>query len=108
MSSNLKDVAVMAINREFLDASNTAEVKREIMTQLRDRSRVVVDLSRVNFMDSAGLSGLMSCLRQVAEAGGDMKLCGVTDEVRLLFDLIRLQRIFEMFDTTEVALLSFG
>ncbi len=101
------DVAVLTVNQDYMDASNAAEVKQDILRQLNGRTHAILDLSRVTFVDSAGLSGLLACLQQVAQTGGDLKLCGITDEVRVLFDLIKMQRLFEIFDSTEQAALSF-
>jgi anti-sigma B factor antagonist len=86
---------------------------------LEKSSKVVFDMSSVNFLDSSGCGALLSCLRQVNTAGGDMKLFGVTKPVRTLFELIRMHRIrtlfelirmhriVEMYDTKEAALASF-
>jgi anti-sigma B factor antagonist len=90
-----------------MDASNATAVKQDILRQLDGRTQAILDLSRVTFVDSAGLSGLLACLQQVAHAGGDLKLCGITDEVRVLFDLIKMQRLFEIFDNSEQAVLAF-
>ncbi|TWU13269.1 Anti-sigma F factor antagonist [Symmachiella macrocystis] len=100
------DVAVLTVNQDYMDASNAAAVKQDILRQLDGRTQAILDLSRVAFVDSAGLSGLLACLQQVAQTGGDLKLCGITDEVRVLFDLIKMQRLFEIFDSTEQAVLA--
>ncbi len=101
------DVAVLTITNQYLDASNAAHVREDILAQLNGRTRAILDLSRVTFVGSAGLSGLLSCLKQIAQAGGDLKLCGITSEVRVLFDLIRMQRLFEVFTNRDEAVLSF-
>jgi anti-sigma B factor antagonist len=110
MEDTLKDygdVAILTISNDYLDASNAAEVREDILKQLDGRSRAILDLSHVTFLDSAGLGGLLSCLRHIASAGGDLKLCGITEEVRVLFDLIRMQRLFDIFTTRDEAVLSF-
>jgi anti-sigma B factor antagonist len=50
---------------------------------------------------------LLSCLRQVNAKGGDLKLCCLTKQVRVIFELVRLHRIFELFDTREAAAKAF-
>jgi len=107
MPEERTDVAVLTIKQDYMDASNAAEVKQDILIQLDGRNRAILDLSRVTFLDSAGLSGLLACLQQVAQAGGDLKLCGVTDEVRVLFDLIKMQRLFEIFESADDAVMAF-
>lgn len=102
-----QDVAILTITEEFMDASNAAQVKQYILEQLAGRTQAIIDLSRVTFVDSAGLSGLLACLQHVDKAGGDLKLCGITDEVRVLFNLIKMERIFEIFDDPQTAALAF-
>ncbi len=101
------DVAVLTITEEYMDASNAALVRQSILKQLGGRTRVILDLSRVTFVDSAGLSGLLACLQQLDQAGGDLKLCGITEEVRVLFNLIKMQRLIEIFDDQDEAVMSF-
>jgi anti-sigma B factor antagonist len=60
-------------------------------------------MAKVKFVDSSGLGALLSCLRQVNAEGGDLKICGLTKQVRVIFELVRMHRIFEMFNTREEA-----
>ena len=51
---------------------------------------------------------LLSCLRQVHNTGGDLKLCGMNKAVRALFELVRMHRVFEIFASREEASRSYG
>jgi anti-sigma B factor antagonist len=64
-------------------------------------------LSRVDFVDSRGCGVILSFLKQVTANGGDLRICGVARPVRTVFELIRLQRICEIFDTKEQAVAAF-
>ena len=88
---------------ENLDASNTKEFKSQVSPLIKAKAKLVFDLTKVKFVDSSGLGALLSCLRRVNAEGGDLKICGVTKQVRLIFELVRLHRIFEMFNTREEA-----
>lgn len=69
-----------------------------------DVRNVAMDLSKVDFLDSSGLGVLIALLKRVAERGGDLKLCGVQKKVRLVFEITRAHRVFEILDTKDEAL----
>lgn len=101
------DVAIAVLPLEELDASNVDELKREIAPLLQSSDKLVIDLARLRFVDSSGLGALLSCLRQLSAKGGDLKLCGMSKQVRAVFELVRLHRIFDIFATTEEAVRAF-
>jgi anti-sigma B factor antagonist len=74
---------------------------------LESYDKVVIDLSRVEFVDSSGCGALLSCLRQLGDRGGDLKLCGVQKNVERLFELVRMNRIIDIYPSKEEALKGF-
>ncbi|MEI6149764.1 MAG: STAS domain-containing protein [bacterium] len=68
---------------------------------------VVMDLANVEFMDSSGLGALIALLKRVADRGGDLRLCGIQKKVRLVFEITRAHRVFEILDTQDGAVASF-
>jgi anti-sigma B factor antagonist len=105
---HIGDVAVAVLPVEELDASNAGEFKRDIAPVLEAYTRLVIDLSRLRFVDSSGLGAFLSCLRQVNAKGGELKLCGMSKPVRTVFELVRLHRIFDILATTEQAVHAFA
>ncbi len=67
---------------------------------------LVCDLSAVSFLDSSGLAALVSGLKSTREAGGWIKLAGMNLQVRSIFTLTRLERVFELYPNVEAALSS--
>ncbi len=104
----IDNVVIAHLEGETLDASNAKAFKSEIAPSIKANARLIFDLSKLKFVDSSGLGALLSCLRQVNAAGGDLKLCGMIKPVRALFELVRMHRVFEIFNTTEEALRSYG
>lgn len=100
-------VAVAVIPVDELDAGNAGELKRDMAPILEVSSKVVIDLSRLRFVDSSGLGAMLSCLRQLSAKGGDLKLCGMSKQVRAAFELVRMHRIFDIFATREEAVGAF-
>jgi anti-sigma B factor antagonist len=107
MVEHVDDVTVVVVPGASLDASNAKEFKQGMTSLLNARSKVVFDLQQVEFVDSSGLGGLLSCLRQLSAVGGELKLCGMARPVRDLFALVRMDRIFEIFSTQADAIGAF-
>ena len=101
------DVAAVAVPVDELDARNASEFKRNIAPVLQANLKLVLDLSRVRFMDSSGLGAMLSCLRQLGAKKGDLKLRGMSKQVRGAFELVRLHGIFDIHATKAEAVLAF-
>jgi anti-sigma B factor antagonist len=102
------DVAVTTVPVEELDASNAGEFKRDMTPVVDASTKVVLDLSRLRFVDSSGLGAFISCLRKLNAKGGDLKLCGMSKQVRAVFELVRMHRVFDICATVEEAVRAFG
>ena len=101
-------VAVAAVPVEELDASNAGEFKRDVAPLLEANTKLVLDLSRLRFVDSSGLGAFISCLRKLNAKGGELKLCGMSKQVRAVFELVRMHRVFDICSTREEAVRAFG
>ena len=65
---------------------------------------VVMDCHGIEFMDSSGLGALIALLKRVTEHGGDLKLARLPKKVRMVFEITRAYKIFQICDTVEEAL----
>ena len=101
------DVTIVAVNVEELDAGNADDFRRALAPVLKECRKLVLDLDGIRFVDSRGCGAILSCLKQISPAGGDLKLCGVTPPVRMVFDLIRMNNICEIVGTREEAVRAF-
>ncbi len=101
------DVAVLAVPVDELDAGNVAEFKRDIAPLLEENAKVALDLSRLRFVDSSGLGAFISCLRRLNARGGDLKIYGMSKQVRSVFELVRMHRVFDIVATKEDAVRAF-
>jgi anti-sigma B factor antagonist len=101
------ETAVVAPTVENLDAGVAKAFKSAMAPVLEAHRQVILDMSRVEFMDSSGLGALISCLRDVTAKGGDLKLFGLNKKIRALFEMVRLHRLFEIYNTKAEALQAF-
>lgn len=67
------------------------------------RSRVVVDLSGVEFMDSSGLGALVGCLKTARQAGGDLRIARPSEQVQMVLRLSNIDRILRPYETVDEA-----
>jgi anti-sigma B factor antagonist len=72
------------------------------------KSKVVVNLTGVTFVDSTALSMLVQGMKRCREQHGDLILCGMQQRVRMIFELTRLDRAFEVVADEEGALHAFA
>src|SRR6059036_4194997 len=66
--------------------------------------RIVIDLSRVTYIDSAGMAALILAMQEVEAYGGKFFLSGLQETLRLIFETSRLDRIFRIFPDVDAAL----
>ena len=102
------EVTLVEIVSENLDASNERVFKQDMSPVLESDLRVALDLSQLQFVDSSGLGAILACLRRVNARGGDLKLYGMTRPVRALFELVRMHRVFEIYNSRDEVVESFG
>ena len=104
----MSDVAVLPFQGDALVSTTVARFKEQMGELAARTSRVVVDLSSVQFIDSAGCGALLLFHKLLLDNGGGLKVCCITPPVRALFELVRMQRVLEVHADREQALRSFA
>lgn len=86
----------------LLDGSKANQVRREINECLEAGAQIVLlDLKDVTFIDSSGLGSLVSALKTVRSSGAKMLICSISDQVRILFELTSMDRVFKVYANRE-------
>ncbi len=99
---------LIEVREERLDAHNSSELKTQMLNLLEDgKSNLIVDLHEVRFVDSSGLGALVSGFKNASARNGNLKLSGLQPQVKSMFELTRLHRVFEIFPGVDEALASF-
>jgi anti-sigma B factor antagonist len=103
-----KDVVVLYVKEERLDAHNSSELKTAVQKLFEDGTKnVLVDLKDVRFIDSSGLGALVSGFKNAISHQGSLKLSSLQSQVKSMFELTRLHRVFEIFPSTVEAIENF-
>ncbi len=94
MTTNLKTLEPVGI----LDGTTTNELKHQVTGLLHEGIDIVLlDMKQVTFMNSTGIGAMVAMLKIVRSKEKQMYLCGLTDQVKVLFELTKMDRVFKTF-----------
>lgn len=82
----------------------TAKTVEEKLQAVKEQPRVLVDLTGVHYISSAGLRVLLALAKDINRRQGVLRLCGLTETVREVFDIAGFSQIFQIYPTQEEAL----
>ncbi len=86
----------------ILDGTQASGFREEVSQEVNNDAEIVlVDFKDVTFMDSSGLGALVLAMKTVRSAGGKMFVCSVNEQVKMLFELTSMDRVFEIFESRE-------
>lgn len=102
-------VSIVRINEERATILQGVDELKKALLDIIEQGHVnlVVDMSKVEFADSSMLGALVSALKMVTRKRGDLKIVGLNPPVRAIFELTRLYRVFEIFESRDDAVASF-
>lgn len=107
-TAHLDGILVIQLPAGALDAATAKEFRQEADQIFRGQQKVVLDFTKITFVDSAGLGVVLAFLRRITQDAGDLKVCGLNKGVKALFQLVRMHRIVEIFETVEEATRAFA
>jgi anti-sigma B factor antagonist len=100
-------VAVLQVEGQLI-VGNRQELKELVQAALdQGERRLLIDFSRTGYIDSSGLGALVSISKKIREAGGELRLSGLNEDLRSLFELTKLDTLFAIAETPQQALASF-
>lgn len=98
-------VVILAVERN-LKGEGERSLRERIDELMRDGQRqILIDLKSLPNMDSTELGRLIRCHLAVRQAGGRVRLCNLSEKVRTLMKLTRLDTVLDLYDSEEEALL---
>jgi len=103
----VKKVMVVELTGE-LDGKTAPEVQEKILPQCQPDAKVLLDMSKVPYMSSAGLRMLLSLYRQVTGKGGSIVLSGVVEEIRDTMSVTGFLKFFVIHNTVEEGVAALG
>jgi len=100
-------VVVVSVDGQLI-VGNRQELKQRILDALEAGDRkFLVDFSRTGYIDSSGLGVLVSLSKKIRDQGGDLRLAGLNEDLKTLFELTKLDTLFGISDSPGEALTAF-
>jgi anti-sigma B factor antagonist len=102
------DVAILVISGKLMGGEETKEVHEKVKSLLADGlKKIVIDLSKVKWLNSSGLGILISCLTSITNGGGKLKIAGATEKVNSLLMITKLITVFDSYESADRAVATF-
>ena len=102
------DISIIIVQEERVDAHNSNDLKDELKKLFEaGKKNILIDLRDVRFIDSSGLGALVSGFKNAISNQGTLKLSMMQPQVKSMFELTRLHRVFDIYPTTEDAMDSY-
>ena len=100
-------VVIMEIEGQLI-VGNRQELKQKMLDELEKGARkFLIDFANTGYIDSSGLGVLVSLSKKIREQGGELRLANLNEDLKTLFELTKLDTLFQIADTREKALTSF-
>ena len=101
-------VTVLDVSGQITMGEENTQFKDKVYSLVHQaRTRILINLERVTYVDSAGLGGLVAAYTLVSRNGGQIKLLKLTRRIRDLMSITKLSNVFETFDAEQEAVESF-
>jgi anti-sigma B factor antagonist len=96
-------------DRNILEETSIAQIKDEVLGVIDKQSapKILIDFSAVEHMSSAALGSLITINNKVRERSGQLRLANIDAQIYEVFVITRLNRVFQIFESTEKATASF-
>ncbi|MFQ5636429.1 MAG: STAS domain-containing protein [bacterium] len=104
----LEDVVVLELSGKIMGGPDAVLLNDKLHEFIEsNKTKIVADLKKVNWMNSSGLGILIGGLTTMRNNGGDLKLVNIPDRIQSLLMITKLLTVFESFDSLELAMESF-
>lgn len=102
MMKSLKPATKSIELQGALDGTKILEIIESINAlNVVSGNKVLINLAAVDFMDSSGLSALIMALKHVRSKGGELYLCSLNDQCKMLLALTNMNQVFQVFSEPE-------
>ena len=102
-----KDLTVCHIDGE-IDINSSPMIKKSFDKLISQKtSKIVINLSKVTYVDSSGLATLVEILKNMRSYGGRMRLVCMSSKIKSLFEITKLEKLFEIMADEETATTNF-
>ena len=102
-----KDLTVCHIDGE-IDINSSPAIKKSFDKLISQKtSKIVINLSRVTYVDSSGLATLVEILKNMRSYGGRLRIACMSPKIKSLFEITKLEKLFEIMADEDTAITNF-
>src|SRR5438309_2158113 len=105
-----QDITVVNfIDRKILDEQNIQKIGEDLFSLVEElgRKKILLNFSNVEYLSSAALGKFISLNKKVGAAGGKLVMCNINDEIFEVFEITKLDRLFNIQKDEQTALQAF-
>lgn len=102
------DILIYSVKGD-IDINSSPEVRKNLEKPINEKTmKIIINLTEVSYIDSSGLATLVEVLKRTRGYGGKIKLSNLAAKVKSLFEITKLEKLFEIYDTEEEASANFA
>jgi len=102
------NVAVIEVEGKLMGGDETRECHKRLKSVLsKGYKNIVIDLSRVQWVNSLGMGMLIACYTSCTNAGGELRIGGVSKKTKSMLEMMKLTTVFKVFENKDIAVKSY-
>lgn len=101
---SIGNVLVVTPQENRIDALVATDFKGRLVDLINQgHGKIVLNMNHVDFMDSSGLTAIISTFKTVSSTGGELVVCSLGSGLVSLFKLTKLDKVFQVFPSEDLA-----
>jgi anti-sigma B factor antagonist len=102
-------VTVIELRGDVLGGPDANELHTRLRALIADGGKnIIIDLAKVEYMNSSGLGMMTSALTSIKNGGGDLRLANPAERIKSLLVITKLVQVFQTFDSIDAAVASYN
>jgi anti-sigma B factor antagonist len=103
----IDNIIIISFPKDELDADRADQFANDVESLIQPGAKIIFDMSDMKFIDSSGLGAILTLMRRVKAEQGALRLCCLTETAKDILELVRLNRVFDIYKTKQDALNDF-
>jgi len=104
-TQKIDSVILLALDGNILGGPESTEINQNLLKFIEEGyKKFIIDLSNVNIMNSSGLGTLIASLSTIKKNGGFLRIAGANSKIQNLFNVTKLNTVFELSESVDSAL----
>lgn len=101
------EVTICAIEGE-INLNTSPELRKAFDAFVRaNAKKVIINFANVSYIDSSGLATLIELFQRLKKVGGNLRICNMAEKIKSVFEVTKLHKLFDIYDSQELALENF-